>query len=370
MRAALMTKDNEPLELIDDLDVAAPRAGEVRVWIAHCGLCHSDIYSLDGTFGAPTPIVLGHEAAGVVESVGAGVRHVSAGDKVAITPMPSCGRCHACITGHPTLCDEARNWASGLMPDGTSPLSRNGQLVYRGNGLGGFAEQAVLAANAVVRVPDDAPLDVVCLIGCAVQTGVGAVLNTAGVPPGATVLVMGLGGIGVSVVQGARIAGSSRIIVSDPIAARRSMAVGFGATDTIDPTGTDVVAAVRDLTGGTGVDFAFDAAGSSDLIAAGVRATAPGGAVVMVGAPDPSERLSRISPSQLIGQEKRLLASMVGSSNGPRFFPRLLALWQKGLLDLESMVSFRRPLSEINEGFDDLLAGRGVRTVVAVHPVG
>ncbi len=366
MRAALLTKENEPLEIVDDLDVAAPRAGEVRVWIAHCGLCHSDVYSLDGTFGAPTPMVLGHEAAGVVESVGAGVRHVAAGDKVVITPMPSCGRCHPCITGHPSLCDDARGWASGLLPDGTSPLSRKGHLVYRGNGLGGFAEQAVVAANAVVKVPDDTPLHVVCLIGCAVQTGVGAVLNTARVPPGATVLVMGLGGIGQSVVQGARIAAAGRVIASDPVAARRQAAVGFGASDTIDPANTDLVAAVRELTEGRGVDYAFDAAGSADLIAQGVRATAPGGAVVMVGAPDPAERLSRISPSQLIAQEKRLLASMVGSSNGPRDFPRLLALWRRGLLDLEAMVSFRRPLSEINEGFEDLLAGRGIRTVIDV----
>jgi Zn-dependent alcohol dehydrogenase len=369
MRAALMTKANQPLEIIDDLVVADPRAGEVRVWITHCGLCHSDIYSLDGTFGAPTPMVLGHEAAGEVESVGAGVRHVHPGDKVVITPMPSCGRCHACITGHPSLCDDARNWGSGLLPDGTSPLSRNGSLVYRGNGLGGFAEQAVVAANAVVKVADDVPLDVVCLIGCAVQTGVGAVLNTARVPPGATVLVMGLGGIGQSVVQGARVAGSSRIIVSDPVAERRRRAVGFGATDTIDPSGTDVAAAVRELTMGVGVDFAFDAAGSADLITAGVRATAPGGAVVMVGAPDPAERLSRIAPAGLIAEEKRLLASMVGSSNGPRDFPRLLALWQRGALDLDAMVTSRRPLSEVNEGFDDLLAGRGIRTVVSVHPL-
>jgi Zn-dependent alcohol dehydrogenase len=369
MRAALLTEVNQPLEIVDDLVVAAPRAGEVRVWITNCGLCHSDIYSMDGTFGTPTPIVLGHEAAGVVESAGPGVRHVAEGDKVVITPMPSCGRCHACITGHPSLCDDARNWASGLMPDGTSPLSRNGQLVYRGNGLGGFGEQAVVAANAVVKVPDDTPLDVVCVIGCAVQTGVGAVLNTARVPPGATVLVMGLGGIGQSVVQGARIAGSGRIIVSDPVAERRASAVGFGATDTIDPSGTDVVAAVRELTRGVGVDYAFDAAGSAELIAAGVRATAPGGAVVLVGAPDPDERLSRISPAQLIGQEKRLLASMVGSSNGPRDFPRLLALWQRGALDLDNMVSFRRPLREVNEGFEDLLAGRGIRTVLDVHPL-
>jgi Zn-dependent alcohol dehydrogenase len=367
MRAAVLPRPNEPLEIVDDLEVAAPRAGEVRVWITHCGLCHSDLYTMDGTFRSPMPMVLGHEAAGEVESVGAGVRHVAAGDKVAITPMPSCGRCHACITGHPTLCDDARHWADGLLPDGTSPFSRAGETVYRGNGLGGFSEMAVAAANAVVKVDADTPLDLICLIGCAVQTGVGAVLNTAAVPPGATVLVMGLGGIGQSIVQGARIAGATRVLVSDPVAERRAKAVGFGATDTIDPSDTDVLAAVRDLTRGAGVDFAFDAAGSADLIATGVRATAPGGAVVMVGAPDPSERLSRVSPAQLIGQEKRLLSTMVGNSYAPRDFPRLIALWQRGVLNLESMVSSRRPLAEINQGFDDLRAGRGIRTVLVVR---
>jgi S-(hydroxymethyl)glutathione dehydrogenase / alcohol dehydrogenase len=367
MRAALLPQPNEPLEVIDDLDVAAPRAGEVRVWITHCGLCHSDLYTMDGTFRSPMPMVLGHEAAGEVESVGPGVRHVSPGDKVAITPMPACGRCHPCITGHPTLCDDARNWANGLMPDGTSPFSRRGEIIYRGNGLGGFSEMAVVVANALVKLDDDAPLDLICLIGCAVQTGVGAVLNTAQVPPGATVLIMGLGGIGQSIVQGARIAAAARIIVSDPLAERRDKAITFGATDTIDPGDTDVLGAVRDLTKGIGVDYAFDAAGSADLIATGVRATAPGGAVVMVGAPDPAERLSRVSPAQLIGQEKRLLSTMVGNSYAPRDFPRLIALWHRGLLNLGDMVSSRRPLAEINEGFDDLRAGRGIRTVLTVR---
>jgi S-(hydroxymethyl)glutathione dehydrogenase/alcohol dehydrogenase len=367
MRAAVLPQANELLEIVDDLDVAAPRAGEVRVWITHCGLCHSDIYTLDGTFPSPMPMVLGHEAAGEVESVGPGVRHVAPGDKVAITPMPACGRCHPCITGHPTLCDDARDWMNGLLPDGTSPFSRKGDIVYRGNGLGGFSEMAVVAANALVKLDDDAPLDLMCLIGCAIQTGVGAVLNTAKVPPGATVLVMGLGGIGQSIVQGARIAGAARIVVSDPVAERRDKALTFGATDTIDPTQTDVISEVRELTRGIGVDYAFDAAGSADLIATGVRATAPGGAVIMVGAPNPADRLSRISPAQLIAQEKRLLASMVGSSSAPRDFPWLIALWQRGLLDLEGMVSFRRPLDEVNEGFADLQAGRGIRTVLTVH---
>jgi S-(hydroxymethyl)glutathione dehydrogenase/alcohol dehydrogenase len=366
VRAAVLEHIGEPLTLVDDVDVAEPGPGQVRVRITACGLCHSDLFTIDGSFGDLTPMILGHEAAGVIVSVGAGVRGLNAGDPVVITPMPACGRCHACVTGHPTLCDDALVWRTGLLPDGTSPFSRAGRLVYRGNGLGGFAEETVVVEHAVVKVDEGVPLDVACLIGCAVQTGVGAVLNTARVPPGATVLVMGLGGIGQSVVQGARIAGASQIIVSDPLEPRRRAALELGATDVLDPSDVDVVSAVRELTGGVGVDYAFDAAGSVDLVATGVRATARGGAVVLVGGPKPTDTLSTVYPAHLIGGEKRLLATMVGSSYAPRDFPRLLAFWRRGMLDLDRMVSSRRPLAEINEGLDDLRAGRGIRTVI-VH---
>jgi S-(hydroxymethyl)glutathione dehydrogenase/alcohol dehydrogenase len=218
-----------------------------------------------------------------------------------------------------------------------------------------------------VKVPDDTPLDIACLIGCAVQTGVGAVLNTAKVPVGASVLVMGLGGIGQSIVQGARIAGATRIIVSDPVAERREIALQVGATDALDPNDTDVVRESRRLSGGPGVDFAFDAVGSMALVSAGVRAVTPGGAMVMVGAPKADDRLDGVFASMLVGQEKRILGSMVGSCYAPRDFPLLLGLWRRGLLDLERMVSFRRPLSEINEGIADLRAGRGIRTVVTME---
>ena len=363
MRAALLHAVDQPLDVVDDLDIAEPHPGQVRVRISHCGICHSDLLTMEGLLASPLPVVLGHEAAGIVDAVGDGVTTVAAGDKVVISPMPSCGRCRNCVRGHPTLCADATTWMTGLLPDGTSPFSWRGQLVYRGNGLGGWSELSVLPASGVVKVPDDTPLDVACIIGCAVQTGVGAVLNTAKVPPGASVLVMGLGGIGQSIVQGARIAGATQIIVSDPVASRRQTAMELGATDELDPTEVDVARTVRALSDG-GVDYAFDAAGSADLITTGVKATAPGGAIVMVGAPKPADTLAHVAPAGLIGQEKRLLGSMVGSCYAPRDFPLLLGLWKRGALDLERMVSFRRPLAEVNAGIDDLRAGRGVRTVL------
>src|SRR3954453_18458998 len=283
MRAALLHAVDQPLDVVDDVDIAEPRAGQVRVRISHCGICHSDLLTMEGLLTSSFPVVLGHEAAGEVDAVGDGVTGVAPGDKIVISPMPSCGRCRYCVRGHPTLCVEAQTWMTGLFADGTSPFSWQGQLVYRGNGLGGWSQYSVIPASGAIKVPDDTPLDIACLIGCAVQTGVGAVLNTAKVEPGASVLVMGLGGIGQSIVQGARIAGATQIIVSDPVPARRDAALELGATDAIDPTEVDVARTVRALSGG-GVDYAFDAADAAALITPGVKATAPGGAVVMVGA--------------------------------------------------------------------------------------
>lgn len=363
MRASLFLGPNRPLEIVDDVEIADPGAGYVRVRMTHCSICHSDLHVLTGMIPTPVPTVLGHEGAGVIESVGAGVAHLNPGDKVIVTPMVSCGFCHSCVTGHPTVCDLAVGWPSGLLPDGTSALSRKGDVVYRGNGLGGWAEFAVVAAAAAIKVPADTPLDVACVIGCAVQTGAGAALNTARVHEGANVLVMGLGGIGLSVVLGAKVAGAAQIIVSDPVAARRDVALAIGATTAIDPTADDVVRTVRALTG-QGVDYAFDAAGSAALIATGVRATCRGGATVLIGAPDPSESLAAINPSSLIVNEKRILAAMVGSTLAPRDFPRLVSLWRNGRIDLDRLVTRRRPLDEINEGFDDLRNGVGIRTVI------
>jgi Zn-dependent alcohol dehydrogenase len=313
--------------------------------------------------GGFVPVVLGHEAAGVVEEVGVGVTTLAPGDKVLLAPLAPCGRCYWCVRGEESICESAMIGLAGIFPDGTSPLSRGGATVYRGLGVGGFGEYVVTNEAGAVRIDPDVPLDVAAVLGCAVQTGVGAVLNTAGVEEGATVLVMGLGGVGISVVQGARLAGASRIIVSDPVAERRDAAARFGATDAIDPTDADVVAASQELTRGIGVDYAFDAAGSPALLGVGLAATRRGGTTVGVGVGAGAQELTISAAGHVMG-EKKLLGCVFGSGNPHREVPRLLALWQSGALDLEAMITSRRPLEEINEGFDDMVAGRGIRTVL------
>lgn len=366
MRAALLEAGRSPLAVVDDIDIAPLAAGQVRVRVSHCGICHSDLTIVDSEQAGPLPVVLGHEAAGTVEEVGVGVRSLVPGDKVLLAPLAPCGRCYWCVRGEASICQDAMSFMSGTLPDGSTPLSRGGKVVYRGLGVGGFGEVVVTTESGAVKIDPDTPLDIAAVVGCAVQTGVGAVFNTAKVEEGATVLVMGLGGIGISVVQGARLAGASRIIVSDPIEERRNAALTFGATDSIDPADVDVVAASHELTAGIGVDYAFDAAGSARLLEAGLLATRRGGTTVGVGAPGAAESLT-INPAVMhVVLEKKLLGCLFGSANTHREVPRLLSLWRRGVLDLESMISFRRPLEEINEGLDDVRVGRGIRTVLTL----
>jgi S-(hydroxymethyl)glutathione dehydrogenase/alcohol dehydrogenase len=364
MRAALLEKNQQPLAVVDDVEIEAPRAGEVLVKVSHCGICHSDLTMVDLPAGGPIPSIFGHEAAGVVEEVGSSVMRLSKGDKVMLTPIPSCGSCYFCVRSEFSLCVEGQNFMSGLRADGSTPLSRAGAPVFRGFGLGGWGEFVVVDEGRAIKVPEDTPLEIACVIGCSVQTGVGAVLNTARVEEGATVLVMGLGGIGIAIVQGARLANAARIIVSDPVAERRDYASNFGATDILDPTNDDVVARTIELTGGIGVDYAFEGAGHSSLITAGLQASRIGGTTVMVGAA--TDPLELPIPAILLSQEKKLIGSLLGSCNGHRDVPRFLALWRKGALDLESMISHRRPIQDVNLGLDDMRAGRGLRTVLAL----
>ncbi len=365
MRAALLENYGQPLLVVDDVDIEAPHHDEVQIRIAHCGVCHSDLSVVDGAFPAPVPSVLGHEAAGVVESVGTSVTTLVPGDRVILTPCPPCGQCYYCQRGEFSICVNSLGLMTSTLPDGGTRLSRGGRLVFRGLAIGGFGELATVQETAAIKVPDDVPLDIACVIGCAVQTGVGAVINTAGVEPGATVLITGLGGVGLSIVQGAVVAGASRVIVSDPVEARRDAAVRFGATDAIDPTTTDVVSAVKDLTDGIGTDYAFEAAGQAPLIDVGLQATRSGGTTVVVGVPPLDQGLT-ISPIALFATlEKKLVGSLLGSVNARRDIPLLIALWQTGRLDLEGLITAQRPIDQVNEAFDDLRASRGIRTVLS-----
>jgi Zn-dependent alcohol dehydrogenase len=361
MRAALYEAGNTTLA-ISDVDIDDPAPGRVRVRVHHCGICHSDYTALHSTYGA-SPSVLGHEAAGVVDAVGEGVTMVAPGDKVVLTPIAPCGRCYWCQRDQPGCCVNNAAVLGGAFLDGSTGLAKDGQQVYRGLGVGGFAEYAMCNETGAVKVPDDTPLDTACVIGCAVQTGVGAVLNTAQVEPGATVLVLGLGGIGLSVVQGARAAGAAQVIASDPLDWRRNAASQMGATTVLDPNVDDVLAATRDLTS-VGADYAFECAGIAALAAVGVEATRAGGSTVLVGAP-PLEGKLELDPLVLFGiSEKKLMGCFLGSCNSLRDIPRLVAMWCAGQLDLEALVTARRPLEEINDAFADLAAGVGIRTVI------
>jgi S-(hydroxymethyl)glutathione dehydrogenase / alcohol dehydrogenase len=361
MRAALYEAGTTTLA-IGDVDIDDPAPGRVRVRVHHCGICHSDYTALHSTYGA-TPSVLGHEAAGVVDAVGEGVTMVAPGDKVVLTPIAPCGRCYWCQRDQPGCCVNNAAVLGGAFLDGSTGLSRGGQQVFRGLGVGGFAEYAMCNETGAVKVPDDTPLETACVIGCAVQTGVGAVLNTAKVEAGATVLVLGLGGIGLSVVQGARAAGAAQIIASDPLDWRRDAASRMGATTVLDPNRDDVLAATRDLTS-VGADYAFECAGVAALAAVGVEATRAGGSIVLVGAP-PLEGKLELDPLVLFGiSEKKLMGCFLGSCNSLRDIPRMVAMWRAGQLDLEALVTARRPLDDINDAFADLAAGVGIRTVI------
>jgi S-(hydroxymethyl)glutathione dehydrogenase/alcohol dehydrogenase len=365
MRAAVLEQPGSPLVVRDDIEIEDPHAGEVAVRVSHCGVCHSDLSLVDGVMPSVPPVILGHEASGVVEALGPGVTTLAVGDHVVLSPCAPCGHCPWCVRGEWSLCANSDGLITATHPDGGTRLSRGGEVVHRGLAVAGFAEHVVIQASGAIKIPDDIPLSVACVVGCAVQTGVGAVLNTAGVLEGDTVLVMGLGGVGLSVVQGARLAGASRIIVSDPVDERRVQAFAFGATDAIDPLADDVVTAARDLTaGGIGVDWAFDAAGRSSLIAAGIDATRKGGTTVMVGVPALDDPFTYPLPALMAVSGKKLTGCLLGSCHAPRDIPRIIELARTGQLDLEALISHRRPLSDINAAFDDLRASVGIRTVI------
>lgn len=368
MRAAVLEGPGKPLVIRNDISIIDPRPGEVRVRIHYCGLCHSDYSYVDGSNPAPGAIILGHEASGTVDAVGAGVTHLRPGDKVVMTPAPPCGHCYFCQRHEHSLCVNASSIMTSTLPDGETGLSSGDTVIYRGCGVGGLAEYAIAPASGAVKIDDDVPLELACVIGCALQTGVGAVLNTAKVETGATVLIMGLGGVGMATIQGARLAGASLIICSDPVAARREQAKGFGATHCIDPTKDDLAAICAELTGGIGLDYAFETAGKAALIEAGINLTRSGGTTVCVGAPPIEEGIHIPHAVLFAAFEKKLCGCLLGSCNSSYEIPRMIRLWKQGLLNFDDMITSRRPLSEVNEGFADLANNRGIRTVIEITP--
>jgi S-(hydroxymethyl)glutathione dehydrogenase/alcohol dehydrogenase len=350
---------------IEELEVPAqPKPGEVLVKLAASGLCHSDYHVLRGEWPAPTPLVLGHEGAGVVEEVGEGVTSAATGDHVVLCWTPWCGRCRYCVAGRPVLCDMAKTRASRhVMYDGTTRLTRGGEPVHSYIALGTFGEYAMVAETGVVRIRSDVPLPQASLVGCAVTTGIGAVLNTARVTPGSSVLVIGCGGVGLNVVQGARLAAARQVIAVDRRPEKLQAARAMGATDALEAGAGDVVEAVRELSGGRGVDYAFEAIGVPAMIEAACEALAKGGTAVVVGQVAAGQKVS-IDPLVLSDQEKTIRGSNYGSARPPIDFPRILDLYLEGRIDLDSLVTGRIRLDGINDAFEAMGRGEGIRTVI------
>ncbi len=330
------------------------------------GLCHSDLSVIDGSRPRPLPMVLGHEAAGVVVEVGAGVRGLRIDDHVVFAFVPACGGCPPCQSGRPALCEPgaAANTAGTLL-SGRRPFRRDGRDLHHHLGVSAFSEYTVAAAESLVPVDRSLPMDRAALFGCALLTGVGAVVNTAQARPGTAAVVFGLGGIGLAAVMGARVAGCHPIVAVDPMVAKHPVARAAGATHTLDG-GPDTVDAVRDLTRG-GADIAIEAVGSAAVLATAYAATRRGGTTVTVGLPDPRQLLS-IPAVSLVAEERTLRGSYLGGAVPRRDIPRYVALYQAGLLPADLMLGERLRLDEINEGFDALAAAATTRQVVILDP--
>jgi Zn-dependent alcohol dehydrogenase len=361
MRAAVLWAVGRAPEVIE-VELAPPRAGEVLVRVAASGVCASDLHVVEGRLPEPLPLVLGHEAAGVVVGRGPGVRGVEVGDHVVLTILSSCGACPSCRRGKPNFCRRAAEMASrGCLADGTSRLSLEGRVLHHFNAVSSFAEYAVVPASAVVPIPTELPLESAALISCAALTGFGAVVNTASVPPGASVAVFGCGGVGLHCVQAARLIGATPIVAVDVQPARLELARGLGATHLVDASRQDPVAAVRRVTGG-GAAYAFEALGSEATIGQAWEATEIGGTTVVVGIV-PRGRLIRLDPWNFMS-EKVLRGCYLGSAEIGRDVPRLVELYRQDRLRLDEMVTARLPLSRVGEALDRLRAGEGVRSVI------
>ncbi len=363
VRAAVLPGPGAPVEMAD-VELSAPRTGEVEVRIAAAGVCGSDLHVVRGEWDVPMPVVLGHEGAGVVTRVGPGVDRLGEGDHVVLSWVPQCGRCRQCTNGRPWQCELVATVVApgGVLFDGTSRWSRDGEPLHHYLGVSSFAERVVVPESGAVRIRDDAPLDVVALVGCAVATGVGAVRNTAQVPAGATVAVIGCGGVGLSCVQGARLAGAARIVACDVNPDKLDVARRLGATDTVDARAGDPVAVLRE-TVPEGLDYVFDAIGKIETTEQAIGALGLGGAAVVVGLP-PTGMTARFDPLALAEANQRILGSNYGSVDPQRDIPQLVDSYMAGELDLDRLVSSRRPLDEAAQALDDLAAGTALRTIL------
>ncbi len=359
MRAAIFREANQPLD-VAELSVDKPVDREILVRTVASGVCHSDLHVLEGTvLGGRRPMVLGHEGAGVVEAVGPLVTHVKPGDHVVTCLSGFCGQCAQCLTGHPNVCQaNPTGRARGSAPRMTEGDQPVGAFVN----LGTFATEMLVHESSVVRIDPEIPLEVACLVGCGVLTGVGAALQSAQVAAGDTVAVFGCGGVGLSIIQGAAIARAGRIIAVDRLADKLDLARSLGATDTVDASAADAVAAVRELTGGRGVDHAFEAVGVPALVRQAAEVLAVRGTCTIVGVP-PDGSVFEI-PYGAIRPECTVRTCRMGSNRFRLDIPRYLDFYQRGWLRLDEMVTRRMPLEGVNDAFDLMHRGEGARTVL------
>lgn len=363
MKAAVLFEVNAPMQIVD-VDLAPPRADEVRVKVKAAGICQSDWHIMNGDWPSKLPIILGHEAAGVVEEIGDGVCGVAVGDHVVFSFAGHCGHCRYCDSGRTALCTGHAAVPPGMLLDGTLRASMNGQGLHQMARIGCFAEQVVVPAEQVVVIRRDMPFAQAALVGCSVTTGVGAVVRHARVEPGASMLVIGCGGVGLNVVQGGRLSGAGKIIACDILDSKLEMARRFGATDVINSANENVVKRVRAIVGGAGVDYAFDTVAVDKTLSVAIDAIAPGGRTVSVGVPAMTMQAS-FSPFGLVFQEKMISGTFYGSSRPSIDFPLLVEHALARRLNIEDLISRTYRLEEINEGFAAMRAGGVARGVIA-----
>ena len=357
MRAAVCRTFGEPLA-VEELRLALPGPGEVRVRVAACAICHSDVSLVDGDWGGVLPAVYGHEASGVVQEVGASVASVMPGDRVVVSLLRACGRCFYCVRGESHLCEhEFRADREHRL------LTANGEPVHHGLHTGAFAEETVVDESQVAAVPDSVPLETAALIGCAVVTGFGAVAQRANVPQGSSVVVLGTGGVGINCVQAAAIRGATPIVAVDVSAAKREAAIGLGATVVLDPAAVDLPEEIRALTAGRGADYVFVTVGRAKVIEQGLACVRRGGTVVVVGMP-PAREMFRVVGVDLAHNDIRILGSKMGSARLAEAVPELVSLYGEGRLKLDELIGGRYPLARINEAMEAARNGDGLRNVV------
>jgi S-(hydroxymethyl)glutathione dehydrogenase/alcohol dehydrogenase len=357
VKAAVLHNVGDPrLDVRDDVTTTPVGAGKVRIRIKATGVCHSDLSAMNGTIPVAVPAVLGHEGAGEIIEVGAGVTGLAEGDHVVVCWSPQCGSCRDCINGQPQLCMAymINAFSDAHFAIGATPL-------FGMAGAGTFAEELILLEQGAVKIDKDVPLDVASLLGCGVMTGVGAAINAAKVEPGSSVVVFGCGGVGISAIQGARIAGAATIVAVDMVDRKLDWAKQFGATHAVKPE--DLATAQHELTGGAGFDYGFEVVGRSETIKAAYDATRRGGTTVVVGV-GRAEDMVQLSAFDLFYNEKNLRGTYYGSANIRRDFPRLLDLWRAGRLDLDGMITRRLTIDDVNDAFDAMQSGDVIRQVI------